>query len=124
MIDADQHEGAGCAEAARFLDRLGQRRHEMGAVELAGQRIVPRQFQELLVAGAALVVDADNALRAHRLAAGSGAPAPRFLAPQRRVRKLLCAPPGCPSDPANQQPVSSIHSTGAEIEVRTPYSIL
>jgi len=30
---------------------------------------------------------------------------------------------GRPSAPANQQPVSSIQSTGSEVEVRTPYSM-
>ena len=45
MIDADQHEGAGRAEARAFLDRLGERGDQMGAVEFAGQGIVPRQFQ-------------------------------------------------------------------------------
>ena len=44
MVDADQHEGAGRAEARRFLDGLGKRCDEMRAVEFAGQRIVPRQF--------------------------------------------------------------------------------
>jgi hypothetical protein len=42
VIDADQHEGAGRAEASGFLDRLGQRCDEMGAIEFAGQRVVPR----------------------------------------------------------------------------------
>ena len=45
MIDADQHEGAGGTEACGLLDRFGQRSNQMGAIELAGQRIVPRQFQ-------------------------------------------------------------------------------
>ena len=81
MIDADQHEGAGRAEARGFLDRLGQRGDQMGAVEFAGQRIVPRQLQQLLVAGVALVVDADDALRARRPAVGAGEPAAGFLDP-------------------------------------------
>ena len=95
MIDADQHEGAGRPEAHGLLDRFRQRGDEMGAIEFAGQRIVPRQPHQLFVAGVALVVDADDALRAHRLAVG----------------------------PANQQPVSSIQITGAEVAARTPYSI-
>ena len=82
MVDADQHEGAGRAEARRFLDGLGQRCDEMRAVEFAGQRIVPRQFQQLLVAGVPFVVDADNALRARRPAVGAGEPAAGFLDPQ------------------------------------------
>ena len=84
MIDADQHEGAGRAEARGFLDGLGQRGDQMGAVEFAGQRIVPRQFHELLVAGVALVVDADDALRARRPAVGAGKPAAGFLDPDHR----------------------------------------
>ena len=35
----------------------------MGTVELVGQRIVPRQFQELLVAGVTLIVDAHDYYR-------------------------------------------------------------
>ena len=58
MVDSDQHEGAGDTEARGFLDRFGERGDQMGAVELAGQRIVPRQLQELFVAGVAFVVDA------------------------------------------------------------------
>ena len=81
MIDADQHEGAGRAEAGRLLDRFGQRRDEMRAVELAGQRIEPRQLGELFVAGMALIVDTDDALRARRLAVGSGKPAAGLLDP-------------------------------------------
>ena len=84
MIDADQHEGAGRTEARGLLDRFGQRGDQMGAVEFAGQRIVPRQFHQLLVAGVALVVDADDALRARRLAVGAGEPAAGFLDPDHR----------------------------------------
>ena len=86
MIDADQHEGAGRAEARGFLDRFGQRGDQMGAVEFAGQRIVPRQLQQLLVAGVAFVVDADDALRARRPAVGAGEPAAGFLDPDHRRR--------------------------------------
>ena len=39
------------------------------------------------------------------------------------MRTMPWARAGLPSAPANQQPVSSIQSTGAEVEVRTPYSI-
>ena len=70
------------AEARGFLDRLGQRRDQMGAIEFAGQRIVPRQLQQLLVAGVALVVDADDAVGARRLAVGAGEPAAGFLDPE------------------------------------------
>ena len=59
---------------------------QMGAVEFAGQRIVPRQFQQLLVAGVALVVDADDALGARRPAVGAGEPAAGFLDPEHRRR--------------------------------------
>ena len=86
MVDADQHEGAGRAEAGAFLDRLGQRSDQVGAVEFAGQRIVPRQFQQLLVAGVALIVDAHDALRARRPAVGAGEPAAGFLDPDHRRR--------------------------------------
>ena len=86
MIDADQHEGEGGAEARGFLDGLGQRRDQMGAIEFAGQRIVARQFQQLLVAGVAFVVDADNAMGARRPAVGAGEPAAGFLDPEHRRR--------------------------------------
>ena len=56
----------------------------MGAVEFAGQGIVARQFDQLLVAGVAFVVDAHDALRARRLAVGAGEPATAFLDPQHR----------------------------------------
>ena len=82
MIDADQHEGAGGAKARGFLDGLGQRGDQMRPVELAGQRIVPRQLQQLLVAGVAFIVDADDALRARRPAVGAGEPAAGFLDPE------------------------------------------
>ena len=59
---------------------------QMGAVEFAGQGIVPRQLQQLLVAGVALVVDADDALDARRLAVGAGEPAAGFLDPEHRRR--------------------------------------
>ena len=81
MIDADQHEGAGRAEARGLLDRFGERGDQMGAIEFAGQRIVPRQLQQLLVAGVAFIVDADDALRARRLAVGAGEPAAGLLDP-------------------------------------------
>ena len=68
MVDPDQHEGAGGTEARGFLDCFGERGDQMGAVELAGQGIVPRQLQELFVASMAFVVDADNALGARWLA--------------------------------------------------------
>jgi hypothetical protein len=86
MIDADQHEGAGRAEARGFLDRFGQRRHEMGAVEFAGQRVVPRQLEQRFLAGVMFVVDADDAVGAHGPAIGAGEPAAAFLDPQHRLR--------------------------------------
>ena len=96
MVDADQHEGAGGTEARHFLDGLGQRRDQMRAVEFAGQGIVARQLQELFVAGVALVVEADNALRARRLAVGPCEPGAGFLDPQHRQR---CAGPHAIFDP-------------------------
>ena len=84
MIDTDQHEGGRGAEPRGFLDGFGQRCHKMGAIELAGQRIVPRQPHELLVAGVALIVEANNALHARRLAVGAGKPAAGFLDPEHR----------------------------------------
>ena len=56
------------------------------AVELAGQGIVARQLHELLVAGVALIVDADDALHARRLAVGTGEPAAGLLDPEYRRR--------------------------------------
>ena len=59
----------------------------MGAVEFAGQGIVPRQLQELFVASMAFVVDADNALGARRLAIGAGKPATGLLDPDHGSRR-------------------------------------
>ena len=84
MVDADQHEGERGAEACGFLDGLGQRSDQMGAIEFAGQGVVPRQFQQLLVAGVAFIVDADDALGARRPAVGAGKPAAAFLDPELR----------------------------------------
>ncbi|MGY3132711.1 hypothetical protein ACVWZM_003393 [Bradyrhizobium sp. USDA 4501] len=39
------------------------------------------------------------------------------------MRTTPCTRAGLPSAPANQQPVSSIQITGAEVTARTPYSI-
>ena len=86
MIDADQHEGAGGAETLRLLDRLRQGRDQVGTVELAGQGIMPRQLDELLVASVALIVDANDALHTRRLAVGAGEPAAGLLDPQQRRR--------------------------------------
>ena len=81
MIDADQHEGGGRSETHGFFDRFRQRGDEMRAIEFTGQRIVPRKPHELFVAGVALVVDTDDALRAHRLAVGPCKPATGLLDP-------------------------------------------
>ena len=70
---------------ADLLDGFGQRGDQMGAVEFAGQRIVPRQLHQLLVAGVALIVDADDALRARRPAVGTGEPAAGLLDPEHRL---------------------------------------
>ncbi len=86
MVDADQHEGAGGAEARTLLDGLGERCDQMGAVELTGQRVVPRQLQQLLVAGVPFIVDADDALRTRRPAVGAGKPATGLLDPDHRRR--------------------------------------
>ena len=59
---------------------------QMGAVEFTGQGVVARQFQQLLVAGVAFVVDADDALGARRPAVGAGEPAAGFLDPEHRRR--------------------------------------
>src|SRR5215472_2062960 len=58
----------------------------MGAVELAGQGIVTRQLDELLVVSVTLVVDADDALRAGGLAVGAGKPAAGLLDPEQGSR--------------------------------------
>ena len=39
----------------------------MGAIKFAGQRVVPRQLQQLLVAGATFIVDPDDAMGARIL---------------------------------------------------------
>ncbi len=56
----------------------------MRAIEFAGQRVVPRQLHQLLVAGVAFIVDADNALDPRRPAVGAGKPAAGFLDPEHR----------------------------------------
>jgi hypothetical protein len=81
MIDADQHEGGGRSETHGFFDRFRQRGDQMRAIEFTGERIVPRKPHELFVAGVALVVDTDDALRAHRLAVGPWKPATGLLDP-------------------------------------------
>ena len=86
MIDANQHEGAGGAEPRVLLDRFRKGCDQTGAVELAGQGIMPRQLQELLVAGVALIVDAHDALGAPRPAVGPGKPDPGLLDPDHRHR--------------------------------------
>ncbi|MGY3107408.1 hypothetical protein ACVWW7_004035 [Bradyrhizobium sp. LM6.9] len=85
MIDADQHEGRGRPETGRLLDRLGQRRDQMRAIELAGQRIEPGQLRQFLVAGVALIVDADGADRAHRPTIGSREPAAGLFDPDHGI---------------------------------------
>ena len=65
---------------------LCQRSDQMGAIEFAGQGVVARQFQKLLVAGVALVVDADDAMGARRPAVGAGEPAAGLLDPEHRRR--------------------------------------
>ena len=82
MIDADQHEGGGRSGTHGFLDRFRQRGDEMCAIEFTGQRIVLRQPHELLVAGAALIIDPDDALRANRLAVRPCKPAAGLLDPE------------------------------------------
>ena len=71
-------------ETHGFFDRFRQRGDQMRAIEFTGQRIVPRKPHELFVAGVALVVDADDALRAHRLAVGPCKPATGLLDPDHR----------------------------------------
>ena len=53
----------------------------MRAIEFAGQRVVARQFDKLLVAGVAFVDDPDNALDANRFAVAARKPAAGLLDP-------------------------------------------
>ena len=87
MIDADQHEGAGrcgSAMASSIASASAATRWVRLSSPVSG--IVPRQPHQLLVAGVALVVDADDALRARRLAVGAGKPAAGLLDPEHRRR--------------------------------------
>ena len=86
MIDAEQDERKRCAEALRFLDRVAERRDQLRAVEFAGQRIVLRQLEQFLIAGAALGIDSDDALHALRLAVMAGDAASSFFDPDDRRR--------------------------------------
>ena len=132
MIDADQHEGALGAEANGFLDDLGERSDQMRAIEFAGQRIVPRQFYELLVAGVAFVVDPDNALDAHRPAVGAGKPAAGLLDPLHGcgcigphaifdpVRRAVAALGGGRGDQAHRSGPSAAARSGLKTPRRWP----
>ena len=82
MIDAEHHEGERRPIARRLLDRLGQRGHQVRAIEFASQRIVLRHPEQLLVAGATLVVEPHDAFGAHRPAIRAGEPAAGFLDPE------------------------------------------
>ena len=73
------------ANIKRFLDGFGQRGDQMGPVEFAGQRVVPRELQQLFVAGVAFIVDADDTLGALRPAVGTSEPAAGFLDPEHRL---------------------------------------
>jgi hypothetical protein len=84
MVDGDHHERERGAEALRLLDRLGQRRDQPRAVELAGQRIELGQPQQLLVACMPFIDRAHHALRARRPAIGACEPAPGLLDPDQR----------------------------------------
>ncbi len=57
----------------------------MRAIEFTGQRIVPRQLQQLLFAGMALIIHADDALGARRPAVGTCEPAAGLLDPEHRL---------------------------------------
>jgi hypothetical protein len=81
MIDGDDHERERRAKALRFLDRLGKRRDQPRAIELAGQRILLGQLHQLFVTRMPLVDRAHHAVRAHRPAVGAGKPAAGFLDP-------------------------------------------
>ena len=54
----------------------------MGAVDFAGERIELRQLNELALALVPLVDGADDAMRARRLAVGTGKPAAGILDPE------------------------------------------
>jgi len=86
VIDTDQEERAGGTEALGFLDRFGERGDQMAAVQFAGQGIVSRQLQELLVMSMAFVVDPDDPLGADRPAIRTGEPAAGLLDPKHRRR--------------------------------------
>ena len=59
----DHHERERRAKALRLLDRLGQRRDQPRAIELAGQRILLRQLHQLFVARMPFVDRAHDAVR-------------------------------------------------------------
>ena len=125
MVDADQHEGAGRAEARGLLDRFGERGDQMGAIEFAGQGIVLREFQQLFVAGVAFVVDADDTLRARRPAVGAGEPATGFLDPDHggggRGPHAIFDPVGDAFDAARRTRFGQARRTGSSAPARSAW---
>ena len=75
VVDRNEQEPARLLKLHRLVERLRQHRGQPPAVHLAGQRIELRQVRQMLFLGVTLVDDADNAMRAHRLAVRTGEPA-------------------------------------------------
>ncbi len=81
MVDGDQQEAAGAAEAQRRVERGAKHLGQLRAVHLAGERIVFGELDELTLAFVARVDRAHHAVRAQRLAVGPGKPAAGILQP-------------------------------------------
>ena len=81
MIDRHQQEAAGAAEAHRRFERGGERLGELRAVHLAGERIEFGELDEPLLALVPRIDRAHHAMRAQRLAVGTGEPAAGVFQP-------------------------------------------
>jgi hypothetical protein len=82
IVDRDQQEAAGRAEAHRFVEGVFENLGEVMAVQLAGQAVVAREIGEPALVLVALVDDAHDAVRARRLAVGADKPAAGVLDPK------------------------------------------
>ncbi len=87
IVDRHQQKAAGRLRARGILQGLFELFGQMPAIDLAGERIEAREIGELLLVLVAIVDDADEAMRAQRLAVLVGEPAAGILDPElRRAR--------------------------------------
>ena len=81
IVDGDQQESAGRAEADRVLQRVFKHLGEVVPVQFAGEPVVAGEKVEPAFVLVALVDDAQDAVRARRPAVGAGKPAAGILDP-------------------------------------------